>query len=155
MQKRVLLILLILTLSAQSYARLGERVSTAELAQSRLSVDSQANAKSRSAKVMVYDVRESTVDGIAIKEFFSNDGIIFAVSWRGVAHPKLSDLLGSYFPEYDKAAKVQLPAQRRGKSGVVSADQIIVRKFGHMRDIRGVATVPALMPAGVLAEELK
>lgn len=140
-----LLILLIISLGVQSYARLGEKISSSEL----------SAARNRSAKVFVYDFRESTVDGVLIKEYFSNDGVVFAVSWRGVAAPDLTSLLGNYFSEYDKAATEQLSAQRRGKSATVKASQIIVRKFGHMRDIRGVATVLSLIPADVRAEELQ
>lgn len=143
--RAVLLFLLLIALGVQSYAQLGAKIPTAEL----------SAAKSRSSKVFVYDVRESTVDGVLIKEYFSNNGIVFALSWRGVAAPDLTHFLGAYFPEYDQAAREQLPVQRRGKSATITSSQITVRKFGHMRDIRGVATVPSLMPAGVQAEDLQ
>lgn len=143
--RAVLLFCLLLSLGVQSLAQLGTKVPTADL----------SAAKARSAKVFVYDVRESTVDGVLIKEYFSKDGVVFALSWRGVAAPDLTHFLGAYFPEYDQAAKDQLPAQRRGKSATITSSQITVRKFGHMRDIRGVATVPSLLPAGVQPEDLK
>ncbi len=143
--RAVSLFLLIIILGVQSFARLGDRVTTTEL----------SAAKSRAAKVMVYDVRASAVNGVSINEYFSAEGIVFAVSWRGVAQPDLTDVLGSYYSDYDKASREQLPVQRRGKSAVITSSEIVVKKFGHMRDVRGLAVVPSLLPAGVRLEDLQ
>lgn len=141
-----LLALLVISLGIQAQARLGEKVVVPPKAPSALQSKAMA---------ALFSVRESSPNGVLVKEYISNDGVVFAVSWRGVAEPNLADLLGDYFPEYDQAAEHQLPVQRRGRTAQITASQIVVNKFGHMRDIRGLAYVPSLVPEGVNVGELQ
>lgn len=120
-------------------ARLGDKTTVPAKVPSALQSKAMVSAN--------YGVRDSVINNVQIKEYISDAGIVFAVSWRGVAEPDLNDLLGDYYSDYDQAANRQLPTQRTGKSAVISSNQIVVRKFGHMRDVRGIAYVPTLVPA--------
>jgi len=94
----------------------------------------------------------STPAGVAVNEYVAPNGTVFAVSWRGPRPPDLSQLLGSYFAEYQTAAAAQR-AQRQ--SLLLQTEHLVVQTSGHMRDLRGRAYVPALLPPGVSADEIQ
>jgi hypothetical protein len=96
--------------------------------------------------------RISTPAGLAVNEYVSPNGTVFAVSWRGPRPPDLSQLLGSYFAEYQAAAAA--PAAQHRPLGL-QTDHLVVETSGHMRDLRGRAYVPALLPPGVSADEFQ
>ena len=37
-----------------------------------------------------YSVQESTLGGVAVREYVLPNGVVFAVTWRGIKHPDLS-----------------------------------------------------------------
>jgi len=94
----------------------------------------------------------STPAGMAVNEYVSPNGTVFAVSWRGPRLPDLSQLLGSYFAEYQTAAGGQ-PAQRQRL--LLQTEHLVVETSGHMRDLRGRAYIPALLPPDVNADEIQ
>ena len=94
----------------------------------------------------------STPAGVAVNEYVAPNGTVFAVSWRGPRPPDLSQLLGSYFAEYQTAAAAQ-PAQRQRL--LLQTEHLVIETSGHMRDLRGRAYVPALLPPGVSADEIQ
>jgi hypothetical protein len=94
----------------------------------------------------------STPAGVRVNEYLSVDGTVFAVSWRGPRPPDLSQLLGSYFAEF-QAAAVSSSAQRSHLR--IRTDKLVVETSGHMRDLRGRAYLPALLPTGVSADEIQ
>jgi hypothetical protein len=91
--------------------------------------------------------------GNQIKEYVTLEGRVFALTWNGLSHPDLSSLLGSYFKEYEdkRIGRGQL---RGRKIQAVQTNRVVVMKSGHMRDVKGSAFVPQLVPAGVTIEEL-
>ena len=91
----------------------------------------------------------ATRAGITVKEYVSADGVVFGVSWHGSVFPDLSHLLGSYFAEFQRAAAAQAPYRRRRV--MVHTQKLVVETGGHMRDLRGRAYLPALLPAGASA----
>ena len=91
----------------------------------------------------------ATKAGITVKEYASADGVVYGVSWRGPVMPDLSQLLGSYFAEFQRAAAAQAPYRRRHI--MVHTQKLVVETSGHMRDLRGRAYLPALLPAGANA----
>ena len=101
-----------------------------------------------------YTVQEIDYDGNAVREYVSSSGIVFAVAWNGIRHPDLTTLLGSYAGQYQQALQ-----QTRRRPGVrslsVKADGVVVEKWGHVRDLRGRAYAPDLMPPGVTVDEIK
>lgn len=96
--------------------------------------------------------RISTSSGTVVNEYVSPGGTVFAVSWRGPRPPDLSQLLGPYFPEYQAAAAQVRPQRRQLK---VTTGTVVVEAAGHMRDLRGRAYVPSLIPAGVTADDIQ
>jgi hypothetical protein len=94
----------------------------------------------------------STSSGTVVKEYVSPAGTVFAISWRGPRPPDLSHLLGSYFAEYQAAAAQMHPQRRQLR---VTTGTVVVEAAGHMRDLRGRAYVPSLIPAGVTTDDIQ
>ena len=90
--------------------------------------------------------------GVTVNEYLSPNGTVFAASWRGPRPPDLSQLFGSYFGEYQTAAAA--PHAQRGHL-LVQTEDLVVETGGHMRDLRGRAYLPALLPSGVSADEIQ
>ncbi len=100
-----------------------------------------------------YSVEQISIpSGVTVNEYVSADGTVFAVSWRGPRLPDLSQLLGAYFAEYQTAAAAPR-AQRHHLS--LRTKNLVVDSSGHMRDLRGRAYLPALLPAGISADEIQ
>ena len=85
----------------------------------------------------------SAANGTVVREYVSNEGTVFGVSWRGPTMPNLSQLLGTYFADFQQAS--QSPHQRRGPL-VVRTDRVVIESGGHLRAFHGRAYVPNLVP---------
>lgn len=146
-----LLIFNFLGLSTQiSWSALGGPASSVE-------TDSKtfATMKHSAVKSNNYTVHELTYDAGIIKEYVSSDNVVFAVSWQGISYPDLSQLLGTYLNEYRTTSQQKRRIKgNRHSSQVVSGD-LIVEKWGHMRNHQGRAYVPSLLPSGVTADAIK
>ena len=138
-----------LVAAQKSQATLGEPVD---------SVDSDRKAfsaiRSASSTFRNYTIQQVESDAVVIREYVSPSGIVFGVAWNGLTQPDLTQLLGSYFPEYQLARK-QSPRIHGRRSSQVTTDRLIVETWGHMRDLQGRAYVPALIPTGVSIDEIK
>jgi hypothetical protein len=101
-----------------------------------------------------YTVEEVVYEATSVREFVSPAGVVFAIAWNGYVHPELTQLLGSYWDEYSTA---QLKALRKSGSRrlKLATDNIVVEKWGHMRNLHGRAYVPALVPEGLSIDEIK
>lgn len=101
-----------------------------------------------------YTVEEMTFDSTTLREYVSPAGIVFGIAWNGYVHPDLTLLLGSYSGEYSAALeKAQRTHGHRSRQLVT--DNIIVETWGHMRDLRGRAYAPSLVPSEVNIDEIK
>jgi hypothetical protein len=129
-------------------AALGEPESS--VARDREALAAVARATTQRA---TYSVHELERGGTIIREYVSPQGIVFAVTWGGLATPDLDMLLGSYAAEYEEARKQKAPAKGKRAQRVV-ADHVVVERWGHMRDLHGRAYVPDLVPEGVTADEI-
>lgn len=108
-----------------------------------------AKSSERPAAAAGYTVNEvRTAAGGLIREYVSPDGIVFGISWRSPIVPDLQALLGSYFPTFEQAATDSRASGRRGPLAIDRSD-LVLRSGGQMRDYRGRAYVPALLPPGV------
>lgn len=101
-----------------------------------------------------YSVHELERGGTTIREFVSPQGIVFAITWSGLANPELGALLGSYAAEVEQAAS-RTPAVKGRRSQRVVAPHVVVDRWGHMRDRHGRAWVPDLVPQGVTLDEIR
>ncbi len=101
-----------------------------------------------------YTVQELRSDSVTLREYVAPNGVIFAIAWNGMIHPDLTPLLGSYVGEYRSALRhtPRVPGRRNHK---VETDQIVVEKWGHMRNLQGRAYVPTLIPSEVSIDEIK
>ena len=88
-----------------------------------------------------------TSNGVKVREYVAPSGAIFGIGWQGHRPPDLSVLLGSYYPEYEKAAA--LKTHRDLHREVTRGPNSVVVMAGHMGHIVGHAYVPSLAPAGV------
>lgn len=91
-----------------------------------------------------YAVHQITAaDGTVVHEYVSQGGTVFGVSWQGPVMPNLSQLLGTYFADFQQAS--QSPHRRRGPL-VVQTDRVVIESGGHMRAFHGRAYVPGMVP---------
>src|SRR5580704_3832847 len=109
----------------------------------------------RSTSNNSYTLHEiQTPTGVAVKEYVSASGKVFAVTWQGPVHPDLRQLLGTYFDQFVQAEQAQR-AQRRGRGPVqIQEPGLVVQISGHMKAFLGKAYVPQMLPAGVRAEDI-
>ncbi len=101
-----------------------------------------------------YTIHEIYSQANAVREYVSSSGIVFGIAWNGLVHPDVIQLLGSYAGQYQQALQ-QTPRQKGSRRLRVKSASVIVEKWGHMRDLRGRAYAPALIPSGVSVDEIK
>jgi Protein of unknown function (DUF2844) len=108
------------------------------------------------SSVNSYTLHEiQTPTGVAIKEYASPVGQVFAVTWKGPFHPDLRQLLGPYFDEYVQAVRTQR-AQRAGRGPIlIQHAGLVVEVSGHLRSFTGRAYIPQQLPAGTRVEDIK
>jgi hypothetical protein len=101
-----------------------------------------------------YIVQEIDNGTTVVREYISPSGIIFGIAWNGLTHPDLTQLMDSYFGEYQEALK-QTPRKQGRGCLQVKTDRVVVEKWGHRRNLQGRTYVPTLIPAGVSVDEIK
>ncbi len=146
---RTLLLVLSIALfgSARAWAVLGESLDSLAADQQRL--QGEAHSTTRDG----FSIHEITsANGTVVRQYAAPSGVVFAVSWQGPFVPDLSQLLGAYFPEYQRA--VQSAVRRRGPLSV-RTDHLVVETGGHMRALHGRVYVPDLMPPSVAQEVVR
>jgi len=132
-----------------AYATLGGTVDTITADRKALSGVHRATT-SRSG----YTVEEMTFGLTTVREYVSPAGIVFGIAWNGYVHPDLTQLLGSYSGQYSSARK-DAPRVQGRRSQRVATDNVVVEKWGHMRNLQGRAYAPALIPSGVSIDDIK
>lgn len=91
-------------------------------------------------------------DGAVVGEFVSADGVVFGVSWRSPTLPNLTQLLGTYYSDLQKASQQRV--RHRGPL-MVRTDRVVIESGGHMRSFFGRAYVPGLVPKNLSAEVVR
>lgn len=100
-----------------------------------------------------YTVERMQSPANQVREFVSPSGVVFGVAWDGLSHPDLGRLLGSYAPEYRRAAAKPSTTGRRHRR--VTTGRLVVETWGHMRSLHGRAWVTSLVPRGVSADVVR
>jgi hypothetical protein len=140
---------LTLLLVPQVQATLGESADSVAVNKKALSaVQSATRASSR------YTVYEFQSETTTVREYMSPSGVVFGIAWNGLTHPDLTPLLGSYASEHQEALS-HVKRQPGRRHVEVKSDNVIVEKWGHMRNLQGRAYAPALLPQGVSIDEIK
>ena len=128
------------------------------LGESRDTISADFNALKAVRRATVsqkgYSVEEALSDATTVREYVSTSGVVFAIAWNGYVHADLEQLLGSYWGAYSVAR--QNAGRKHGrKRQQIKADSVVVETWGHMRDLRGRAYVPSMIPTGVNIDEIK
>jgi hypothetical protein len=140
-------IVFVLLGTTPSWAVLGKPLATVAGDQQRL------QGELRSSAADGFSVQEiEAADGVVVREYVSPAGDVFAVSWRGATRPSLPELLGDYYPEFQKASRSTV--RRRG-SLVVRTARLVVEMGGQMRALHGRAYLPDRLPAAVSAADIR
>jgi len=137
-----------LLISTIAFATLGEPRST-------IAADAKALSGTLSAPVMfpLFLVEEITSDGLSVKEFISQPGVVFAVAWSGSRRPDLNQLLGTHFDEVDHSLKKAKIKKGHGPIAMTGS-KVHIEMGGHMRSLSGRAYVVSLLPAGIELDEI-
>jgi len=137
---------------------LAARESSAALGESVDSIEMDRKALAGVARTVTpstgYTVHEIDTGSSRIREYVLPSGIIFAIAWNGLTHPDLSQLLGSYAGQYEEALSLS-PREHGRRKKTVKTDGIVVEQWGHMRNLRGRAYLPNLVPPGLRVDEIK
>jgi uncharacterized protein DUF2844 len=134
----------------RAFASLGGDETSVQTDQAKLQGTLRTNSNS---SFTVHQIQAST--GVAVNEYASPAGRVFAVTWQGPFHPDLQQLLGTYFDQYSQAVQAQR-AQRRGRGPVlVQLPGLVVQISGHPRSFRGKAYVPQMLPTGMRVEDIQ
>jgi len=105
------------------------------------------------APMQAYDVHEMTTAGDGrVREYLTRSGTVFAVTFSGPSMPDLRAVLGSHYGEYAAAANTR---RTNHKVFAISAPGLVMQIIKLPRGISGSAHVPALLPAGVTARDLR
>ncbi|MBI4996204.1 MAG: DUF2844 domain-containing protein [Rhodocyclales bacterium] len=141
--------LLPLLLPLAAFAGLGDKATTA------IPGDSTAGAAvvRRAVPARSYTIQDIQArGGVAVREYVTADGRVFAVAWSGPVMPDLVELLSAYFPPYREEV------QKRGPSRapvVIRRDDLVVESGGHMRSFRGRAYLPGMLPTDMSIDEIR
>ena len=100
-----------------------------------------------------YDLHETTtVDGGRLRQYATRAGTVFAVTWSGPALPDLKLVLGKSYDTYFAAAS----AHSGGHHVLnIEAPELVLNITKHSRGFTAHAHLPALLPAGTAAQELR
>lgn len=103
-----------------------------------------------------YSIHELTsAQGTVVREYVSQSGTVFAVSWRGPFMPDMRQLLGGYFQQYLMSAGEQRN-RRMGRTPLfIDLPSLVLQSSGHMLSYFGRAYDPTLLPTGVNPDELR
>ncbi|WP_413294261.1 DUF2844 domain-containing protein [Bdellovibrio sp. HCB185ZH] len=118
------------------------------------SSSTSSSARKATSSGSSYSVSEATTDdGVKVRQYVDAQGRVFGISWKGTTLPPLSELLGTYLPEYKKEVKAR-GRQFGRRSLKISTDNIVVEGSSRQTDQRGRAYIPASLPQGFDLKEI-
>ncbi len=135
----------------------GQAVARSASAGSSGAASSPATSAASTASTASYTVRQTTLNnGTAVREYIAPDGSVFGLAWNGPQMPDLSELLGSYFPQYVAGVTSARAARGGGHGpGIVRDSGLVVHSGGHMGAFAGQAYLPQALPAGVSGTDIQ
>jgi hypothetical protein len=140
-------VIAVIGLCGPAYAVLGGKAATVTADQAQMKASLKVTSNGR------FEVHELQAgSGNVVREFVSPGGQVFGVAWTGHFMPQYSQMLGSYADVITKTAQT-----RRNHRAPLAINEpgFVFSAFGHMKYYSGRAYIPSMVPAGVLAEEIK
>ena len=138
--------LLILAFVTPAFAALGGDIGSVEQDRAHL------QGTVRTTQKQAFSVHEiQGASGMVVREYASPEGKVFGLAWQGSGHPDMSQLLGTYFEQYERAIQNKRPG--RGPL-VVRQSGLVVQMGGHARFSTGRAYVPGMVPDGVMLDQI-
>jgi len=93
--------------------------------------------------------------GTLVREYVTQGGTVFGVTWRGPFRPDLRLLLGSHFDRFQQAAQA-IKRQRPGHGPLaISTPDLVVHMAGTARAFFGRAYLPELIPSNTSAADIQ
>jgi Protein of unknown function (DUF2844) len=140
-----LLVFFSLAVTSASFGALGGDATSVQADQAHM------RAQVRVTRTNAYTLHELQVQGkVAVREYVSPVGKVFAVAWSGPTRPDLQQVLGTYYSQFSHAMQ-----QRRARGPVnLRLPGLVVQMGGHQRALRGRAYVPEMMPDSVTPQEI-
>jgi hypothetical protein len=135
-----------------AYAALGAApvARTHAMAASRSLLQSSVTTGASAASYTVREAKDA--DGVTIREYVLPTNVVFAVTWHGPVRPDMSELLGSYFPNFVSPGD----GRPRGIGPMVQHNgDFHIESAGHTGYFFGKAYLPRLVPANVRMENLQ
>jgi hypothetical protein len=137
-----------------SYAALGAapvtRTHTVAAPRSLLQSTATTGASAAAASYTLREAKDA--DGVTIREYVLPTNVVFAVTWQGPVRPDMSELLGSYFPNFANPGE----GRTNGIGPMVQHNSAFhIESAGHTGYFFGKAYLPSLVPANVRMETLQ
>jgi hypothetical protein len=135
-----------------AYAALGAApvARTHAMAASRSLLQSSVTTGASAASYTVREAKDA--DGVTIREYVLPTNVVFAVTWQGPVRPDMSELLGSYFPNFANPGE----GRAQGIGPMVQHNSAFhIESAGHTGYFFGKAYLPRLVPANVRMETLQ
>ena len=149
---RFLVMLVALCHVAATHASLGGDSASVEVDRLHMNVKHAAHLTPSSTGS--YTVHETTLPtGTLVRQYVSEGGVVFAVSWSGPFMPNLRQLLGSHFDTMVARQAKRDHASRRSVRQHES--DLVVESGGHPRSFVGRAYLPGALPAGVAEKDIQ
>ena len=92
--------------------------------------------------------------GTVIREYVSQAGTVFGVTWSGPNLPNMRQILGNYYDRFEQVASSRRQLHLRGPLAVEDPG-LVVYSGGHMRAYSGKAYLPQALPQGLQPEAIR
>jgi len=133
-----------------AWAALGGDADSVQADQQRFKASMQTT---QYAACTIHEMRAE--GGITVREYVSQQGKVFGVSWEGPARPDLRQLLGQYYEEFVQAVEAAKSQQVGRRPLDIQEPDLVVQFSGHQRAYTGRAYAPQMVPSGMSAEEIR
>ncbi len=100
-----------------------------------------------------YTVKEIHFGAAMMREYIAPTGVVFGIDWKGMIHPEVTQLLGSFTGAYLDDL-LRIPDQPRRLKVDVEPEEIVVKTWGRPGDVHGRAYVRDLAPQGVRVDRM-
>jgi len=97
-----------------------------------------------------YTVEEIRYGAAIMREYVAPTGVVFGIDWKGMIHPDVTQLLGSFAGTGPEEA-LRAPGPPKIDT---EAEDVVIQKWGQPDDPHGRAYAPDLAPQGVKIDKM-